>query len=277
MAVHDVFRKTRPAVILLLQLCLAPVLAAQNSQAVTRVINGHLDDALGPLEFRSVERRVVVGAGRVETRQAGKGALAGTFTLDTSPVTNRLRVEFGATNYDGETFEFDGTKTTIGFSQPQLSRRSALGMFIADYDVILREGLLGGVLNAGWSLLDLSRRQAKIETDGMKNFDGRGHYKMRYRAKSRQGDLDIALYFDPKTYRHTATVYSWSRAQNLGATIVSSSQESDLFLQLEERFGDFEPFGKLTLPTTWSMAYTETGNRSTFWRYTFKVSEIRRP
>src|SRR4029079_19280910 len=122
----------------------------------------HLDEALGNSEFRSVERREVRGAGRVETQQAGRGAPHGNFTLDPSPVITRLRVEFGATNYDGETFEFDGAKTVIGFSQPKLSRRSALGMFIADNDVILREGLLGGVLNAGWPLLDVARRQAKI-------------------------------------------------------------------------------------------------------------------
>ena len=265
------------AAILFLQLCLAPALVAQTSPAVTRVINSHLDDALGPLEFRTVERRVVLGAGRVETRQAGKGALSGSFTLDTTPVITRMRVEFGATNYDGETFEFDGAKTTIGFSQPKLARRSALGMFIADNDVILREGLLGGVLNAGWPLLDVARRQAKIDTEGMKNFDGRSHYRLRYRAKSRQGDLDISLYIDARTYRHTATVYIWSRAQNLGPTIVSSSQESDVYLRLEERFGDFERVGRLMLPTTWTMDYSESANQSTFWRYTFKVSGIQRP
>ena len=56
-----------------------------------------------------------------------------------------------------------------------------------------------------------------------------------------------------------ATVYSWSRAQNLGATITSSSQESDVYLQLEERFDDFKPAGRLTLPTTWSMTYYRIG------------------
>ncbi len=264
----------RPAAIAALLLCLAPVRGAQVPAAVTRVINSHLDEALGQLEFRTVERREVRGASRVETRQAGKGALEGSFTLDTRPAAMRLRIEFGANNYVGETFEFDGSKATIGFSVPPLGRRSALAVFIADNDVILREGLLGGVLNAGWPLLDVARRQAKIETDGLKNFDGRSHYRLRYRAKSRQGDLSISLYFDPRTYRHMATVYVWSRAQNLGPTITSSSQESDVYLQLEERFDDFKPVGKLTLPTTWSMAYYESANRSTSWRYTFKVSEI---
>ena len=80
-----------------------------------------LDEGLGQLEFRSVERREVHGASRVETRQAGKGALDGSFTLDTSPATMRLRVEFGTNNYEGETFEFDGAKAAIGFSQPKLA------------------------------------------------------------------------------------------------------------------------------------------------------------
>ena len=275
MAIKNPIRLAQIAAALLL-IGLAPI-SAQSPPAVARIISSHLDESLGPLEFRSVERRVISGNTRVETRQAGKGALPGIYTFDTHPASMRLQVDFAANNYQGELFEFDGSKTTIGSNQPSLARRSALGNFIAENDVILREGLLGGVLNAGWPLLDVARRQAKVDNDGVKILDGKSHYRLRYRAKNKQGDLSIYLYFDSKTYRHTATVYTLSRAQNLGRTITSSSQESDIHLQLEERFADFETVGRLTLPATWTMEYTETANSSTFFRYVFKVERILQP
>jgi hypothetical protein len=189
----------------------------------------------------------------------------------------RLQVDFDANNYQGEVFEFDGSKSSIAFNQPALSRRSAFGNFVAENDVILREGLLGGVLNAGWPLLDLTHRQPKIESDGVKTFDGKSQYRLKYRAKNRQGDLSIALYFDARSFRHTATVYTWSRAQNLGPTITSSSRESDIYLQLEERFDDFQRVGQLTLPALWTIEYSESANQASFWRYTFKVLHAMRP
>jgi hypothetical protein len=267
----------RAAILPLLLIGLAPASAAQSPPAVARIVNSHLDESLGSLEFRSVDRRVISGGSRVETRQAGRGALLGNFTFDSHPASMRFQIDFDANNYQGELFEFEGNKSTIGFNQPALSRRSALGDFIAQNDVILREGLLGGVLNAGWPLLDLARRQPKIETDGMKVLDGKSQYRLKYRAKTRQGDLNIYLYFDARSFRHTATVYTLSRAQNIGRTITSSSQESDIYLQLDERFDNFQTVGRLTLPTIWTMEYSESANSASFWRYTFNVSHVLRP
>jgi hypothetical protein len=58
---------------LLLMIGLAPTSAAQLSPAVARIINSHLDESLGPLEFRSVERRVISGDSRVENAPGGAG------------------------------------------------------------------------------------------------------------------------------------------------------------------------------------------------------------
>ena len=109
-----------------------------------------------------------------------------------------------------------------------------------------------------------------------KELDGRRLYRLRYRAKNKQGELEIYLYFDPSSFRHVATVYTWSRAQNLGTTMESSSQQSEVNFKLEERFGDFQRIGGLMLPTTWSLVFEQSANATYVWRYKFKVAAVER-
>ena len=255
--------------------CLAPAAAAQNLGA-PQIVKMHLDEALGPPEERMGGAREVRGACEVEARQIGTGRLAGPFTLATDQASTRLLISFGTDTYEGEEFVFDGSKTEIGFAVRPSAKKSVLAQFIAANDVILREGLLGGVLNAGWPLLDLAARQVRLDSAGLKELDGRRLYRLRYRAKSKQSDLDIYLYFDPGTFRHVATVYSRSRAQNLGPTMESSSQQSEVHFRLEERFADFQRLGGLTLPTTWSLLYEQSANTTLVWRYKFRVSAVER-
>jgi len=255
--------------------CLAPAAAAQNLGA-PQIVKMHLDEALGPPEERMGSAREVRGASEVEARQIGTGMLGGSFILATDAASTRLLMNFGTETYEGEKFIFDGSKTDIGFAVRASAKKTILAQFIAANDVILREGLLGGVLNAGWPLLDLAARQVRLDSAGLKELDGRRLYRLRYRAKSKQSDLDIYLYFDPGTFRHVATVYSRSRAQNLGPTMESSSQQSEVNFRLEERFADFQRIGGLTLPTTWSLLYEQSANTTLVWRYKFRVSAVER-
>jgi hypothetical protein len=255
--------------------CLAPAAAAQ-SMGAPQIVKMHLDEALGPPEERMGGAREVRGACEVEARQIGTGMLGGSFFLATDAASTRLLMNFGTDTYEGEKWVFDGSKTDIGFAVRASAKKSILAQFVAANDVILREGLLGGVLNAGWPLLDLAARQVRLDSAGLKELDGRRLYRLRYRAKSKQGELDIYLYFDPSSFRHVATVYSWSRAQNLGTTMESSSQQSEVNFRLEERFADFQRFGGLTLPTTWSLLYEQSTNTTLVWRYKFKVAAVER-
>jgi hypothetical protein len=255
--------------------CLAPAAYAQNLGA-PQIVKMHLDESLGPPEERMGGSREVRGACEVEARQIGTGMLTGPFTLATDQASTRLLITFGTDTYEGENFVFDGSKTEIGFAVRASAKKTVLAQFLASHDVILREGLLGGVLNAGWPLLDLATRQVRLDSDGLKDFDGRRLYRLRYRAKNKQGELDIHLYFDPGSFRHVATVYSWSRAQNLGTTMESSSSQPEVHFRLEERFADFERIKGLTLPTTWSLLFEQSANTNIVWRYKFRVSAVER-
>jgi hypothetical protein len=69
-------------------------------------------------------------------------------------------------------------------------------------------------------------------------------------------------------------VYSSSQAQALGATIESSSQQSDQYYRIEERFGRFEQLGTLTLPRSWSIRFERAGNTANEWKYDMTVQTI---
>ena len=91
--------------------------------------------------------------------------------------------------------------------------------------------------------------------DGLKTLEGRELHRLRYRAKKGQDALDIFLYFDPDTFRHVASVYKASQAQQLGTTMESSSSQPDTYLQMQETFGDFKSVKGLALPTSWTIRY----------------------
>ena len=130
------------------------------------------------------------------------------------------------------------------------------------------------MLNTRWPLLDVAARKAKLTYDGLKSLGGRELHRLRYRAKDNQGSLDVEFYFDPATYRHVASVYSTSQAQAIGASPETSSQQADMSFRIEERFGQFEQAGDLTVPKSWSLRFERTGNTTNEWKYDMTVQSI---
>lgn len=220
------------------------------------------------------ETRDVKGAVSATTPAKAAGQLGGTFRFSSGATSARLNLQFGTDRYEGETFTADGNNVDVAIADPRNGSRSAIGNFVARNRVIVGEGLIGGVLNMRWPLLDVAGRQPKLRYDGIKSLGGRDLHRLRYRAKDNQGDLEVELYFDPATYRHAASVYSSSQAQALGATIESSSQQGDQYYRIEERFGKFEQIGNLTLPRSWSIRFERTGNSANEWKYDLTVQTI---
>ena len=154
------------------------------------------------------------------------------------------------------------------------SSRSAVGIFLWVNKAIVGEGLIGGVLNARWPLLDLAARDAKVSYDGLKKMGGRDLHRLRYRAKAAAGPLDVLIFIEPETYRHVATIYTTSQAQGMGPTPEASSQQHELVYRLEESFSDFERFGQVTLPKTWTLRYERSGNTTSEWKYELKLESF---
>lgn len=255
--------------------CVAALLAPAAAVAAEKLkpeqlVRLHLEEGLGPAEARTRSRQLV-GTAQLASHAVGEGVLGGKFQLDSDAVSSQLFIQFGANAYEGETFAFDGKTTSVGFGQRPTGNRSALGRFVNANPVILSEGLLGGVLNAGWPLASLELRQAKVSYDGLKKLDGRDLHRLSYRAKKGQNELSVQLYFEPETYRHVASTYLASLAQSMGPTPVESSQQSDQYFRLEERFSDFQRALGLTLPKTWKLRFEASTRTTVEWKYELEV------
>ena len=249
---------------------LLPVGASAAEKMKPEEVVAHHLEAVGTETARTAGRKVE-GPCALEAPASGgvAGALLGRFAFDSEASRFALRMKFSSQAYPAESFSLEGGLADVGFVQP--GRRSGLGNFVSTNDVILREGLLGGVLNAGWPLFGLAGRGAKVSYDGLKKLEGREVHRLRYRAKKGQDTLDVFLYFDPDTFRHVASVYRASRAQQLGTSIVSSSSEPDTYLQAQETFGDFKSVKGLTLPTAWTIRYEMQAKVTQYWKYDLTV------
>jgi hypothetical protein len=238
------------------------------------VVKRHLD-AQFPEPARSADHeRTLRGTCRTTSPAKVAGTLDGSFSFASSPQSSKLAIQFPSDVYTGEDFSVTGDDVNIGFAQPRTSSRSALGVFLAMNRVIVGEGLIGGALNGRWPLLDPGVRQAKLSYDGLKKQGGKDLHRVRYRAKQGQGQLDIYLFFEPETFRHVASTYSYSQAQSMGPTMESSSQRSETYYRIEESFGDFQQAGGFTLPKSWMLRYERSGDTSTEWKYEFTVQSI---
>lgn len=262
--------------ILLAVATMAPRIGAVQKQKMTpeELVKLHVQALTAGVAVPREQARDVTGAVVAVTPAKAAGQLGGTFQLTAGATGSTFAMRFDNERYQGETFTAEGTRVSVANAEPRTGSRSAIGNFVARNTVIIGEGLIGGTLNARWPLLDVAGRQPKLAYDGVKALRGRDLHRLRYRAKDRQGSLEIHLFFDPATYRHVATVYSSSQAQALGATPESSSQEADVFFRIEELFDNFAAVGGLTVPKSWSLRYERTGNTANEWKYDLTVQRI---
>jgi hypothetical protein len=241
-----------------------PAGSADDKLKAREVIAHHLD-AVGSEAARAAPRTVKGSCVLTAPSGGPAGMLSGRFRFASRPAALSLEVEFRDRGYPGESFRIEGGKPTVGFVQP--GRRSALGGFVSANDVLLREGLLGGVLNAGWPLFAVAERAAKVDYDGLKTLEGQRLHRLRYRAKRAQGDLEVFLYLEPDRFRHVASVHRIRQPHGMNVTIEHSPSEPDTLLLLTETFGAFGSAGRLNLPTSWTIRYEAQARVTRHWKY----------
>ena len=263
-------RRSISAGAFLLVACVGALVAAAKPTA-DELLKRHREEGLNSAVLPVGQVREVRGSAQLTTPAKAAGALAGSFHVTSTGGSSRVTMQFKTDLYKGESWATDGQEVEIGFAQPRTSSRSALGIFLSVNKPIVAEGLLGGVLNARWPLLDVAGRGAKIAYEGLKKISGRDLHRLRYRASQHQGGLEVLILLEPETYRHVATVYTTSQAQGMGLTPESSSQQQDQVFRLEEWFSDFERFGPITLPKTWTLHYERSGNTTSEWKYELRL------
>jgi hypothetical protein len=205
--------------------------------------------------------------------------------------------------YHGEQFIYDGKNYQIARTTAN-KNRSSLGEFVQVQDVVLREGLWGGVLSTAWPLNDLSAHKAKLTFAGIKKIDGNDVYELRYSPK-KSSSVDISLYFDPQTFHHVATVYTLriqgqlgnidpqlANAQPTGAEAgptfpatggvvgqtneTATARQQETRYRLEEHFSDFKTADGLTLPNKYTIHFAQElgSGRTTVNEWTITATQV---
>lgn len=219
---------------------LLPTLVVARGQKIKpeELVEKHLA-SIGTAEARAAARnRIVEGDADVVFRLSASGRLSGMVSFLSEGPMVRLEMIFNSVEYHGELFGFDGKKVAVAQIRP--GERSPLADFVHTYDVLLREGLLGGTISTAWPLLDLAHRQPKLQYTGIKNIEGKQLHELKYEMKRRSTELRIALYFDAESFRHVRSQYRLSLPQGMGG----GQEESSLV----ETFDDFKEVDGLTLP-----------------------------
>jgi hypothetical protein len=280
--------KKNATIAALVLLCSAFVLV-RNAQAAGPPTNAdelvaqHLDSIASPTVRAGLKTRVAQGPVEFRILVGGAGVVDGKAQMVSDGKKFQVMMKLPNNEYRGEQFIFDGDKDKVAFSGAQQTR-SSFGSFVFVQDAVIREGLLGGVLTTAWPLLNLDERKAKLSFDGLKKIDGQELYDLRYRPH-KNSDLEIHLYFDPQTYHHVETTYSYSSQENFanfspsgavgnlptsgspgsatagsqtGGTAETTAARQYLNrYRLTEKFSDFKTVDGVTLPTHYDIQFSQ--------------------
>lgn len=246
---------------------------AEEKPTAESVVARHLA-ALGSSDPKATQSlRVAEGSCRFEIRRGGAGSLEGKARVSSEGRRYRLELAFPSSEYPGETLAYDGRKVEVAYMQPR--RRSPFGEFLATYDVLVKEGLVTGVLSTAWPLLDVSGRGAKLKYEGLKKAGDRTLHQLSYKAARGQGEVAVLLFFEPETYRHVRSEYRLSLRPSMSSAIDRSASQQDVRFELDETFADFQPVGGLTLPRRWALVFTMDGpSTDALWRWDSVLEKV---
>jgi len=226
---------------------------AKDDVQIADLVKQHLNSIGSEQARNAVKTRVAEGSVHFEILNKAGGEQDGReFLISTG---NKLVSMFKLPNpnYHGERFITDGSKTGVAMVIP--GTYSEFGQFVRVHDEILREGLWGGVLSTGWALENLENTHAKLQYKGTKKVDGRDLHRVVY-VPAKRSDLEIELFFDPETFRHVMTSYSFTINPQIAHSDIENSSQQQSHYRLEERFSEFKTVDNLTLPNKWTIQFT---------------------
>lgn len=261
---------------LLAALFAVPVASADDKLTADELLQHHLDSIGNAAARAAAKSRVIEGNASYRVLVGGSGQIDGTLALVSEGNKALMRLKVSTQGYTGEWFTRDGDKTNVAGTYQDKSR-SEFGTFLRGEDIPLRDGLLGGVLTTGWSLLDLDGHKGKLKYQGLKKVEGTDLYVVTYQPK-KNTDLEITLFFEPGSFHHVRTVYMASqhagigkpgqtdimavpaeiaRAQSPSSGDVNSARQQQTRYRIEERFSDFKTVDGLTLPSRYDLRFQE--------------------
>jgi hypothetical protein len=241
--------------------CVLPLVFASAAVVVSdlkpeELIKRHLESVGTPAARAAAQSRLVQGVATYKMLVGGSGQIHGKAVIVSEGRKIHVLLKTNTVEYRGEQFICDGEKTSVAGTYADKTR-SDLGRFLRSQDVMLREGFFGGTLSTAWPLLNEESWKGRVSYEGIQKVDGRELHALRYRPRE-SSDVDIALYFDPETFRHVMTIYK----AKIGAGIapggeLSSANRQETRYRIEERFSDFHSVDGLTMPSKYELRFTQ--------------------
>lgn len=238
------------------------------------IVAKHLD-SIGTQEKRAaVKNQMAVGTAQFSVLKSaaftrGKRAIGAAVILSEGSKMF-LGAKYEAPEYPFDEILFDAKSVNVPFTPS--GNRPLLGELILKHRYLVSEGLLGGAISTGWSLFDLTARQAKIKGGGKKKIDGRQTYAINYIIKGSSA-FSVKLFFDAETFQHVRTEYQQVFSAPMGATMRDSAQQKQTVQKMTEEFSNFKEANGLTLPHTYRLNYLDDGNTTSEFEWNFEFRE----
>ena len=253
--------------LLVLVLCAGITSAAKKPKLTPQEIIQHHLESLGPAASVAA-RKSLKAEGQVlfELIVGGQGQLHGPSTFICDGKKLRMSMVFDVNDYPGEDVAYNDKGVEVGWIQPGV--RSTMGQFFYQFDEVISEGLFGGALSTGWSLLNLESRQPKLKYEGLKKVDGKPYHTIKYQRR-KGTDVQTRLYFEPETFQHTHTIYKVRISAPMAGARDGGSVSPETWYTLQESFANFRDIRGVNLPTTWTLEYSkEIGTTGSVLRFT---------
>lgn len=222
----------------------------------SEVVSKHLE-SIGSSEQRArATTTKFSGTCTLVVKEGGTGQAEGQALMTSKGDMNLIQMTF-TTGDPAVWTKFDGTNATVSQFRP--GRRTSLENFFAAYEVIFREGLLGGTLSKAWPFLHMESKNPKLEYSGLKKIDGKEVHALKYTPRH-GSDLKITLYFMANTFEHVRTEYQQTiyptDQQRIGggggrAPTQSRQRSTPTRITATEDFGNFRIEEGLNLPHTY--------------------------
>jgi hypothetical protein len=265
------------ALILLTCASVNPALPFSDDLTTETLIAKHLE-AIGSAEARAtVKSRVTTGTVVSTIRLGGAGQLIGRGVLASSGNKSLIGMTFNDLKYTNENMAFDGKTVTVGQFTP--GTRTPLGNLLLSFDMVFKQGLIGGTLSSAWPLLDLRVTNPKLKYAGVKKINNQEVRVLNYYPRD-SSFLGITLFFDTETFQHVRTEYE--KVINAGMVTqneVAASQQETRYKMIEE-FSDFKKEGGLSLPHSYKLQLSISNQRGSLlqdWAFTltqFAFNEV---
>ncbi|MGH9816606.1 MAG: hypothetical protein ACRD6I_11060, partial [Candidatus Acidiferrales bacterium] len=255
--------------------------AQQDWLTPEQVVQGHLNSLGSPESRANARTRACEGICRLELLKGGFGAMNGPAVYVAEGERQALEIHFGDSDYPREALSYTGTEVQAARVLP--GQRSRLGEFLAAYPQLMSEGLFGGVYGTGWPLLDVKGNQPRLQYRGVTKKDGKKVHRLDYESGGDRRDVNVALFFDEKTFRHVRSEYTLTVRNGMRTDPTQPLGALDAYTRYElaETFSEFRRTDGLHLPFRWSIRLTtesdagqELGGRSFVWEWKLKFDRI---